>query len=108
MHLPSAASLDFDIDKHLSAIIPRNRLDRLPRPISHFLGYRETPRKPIGNIIVAAWSLLGGFIGILAVAGLFKASFVEARGGPVIVGSFVRVLSRSGTISFCRLSRPSR
>jgi hypothetical protein len=54
------------------------------------LGYRDRPPKPIGNILVALWSLVGAFCGVALVASVSKRvpSF-EARDATVIVGSFV-------------------
>ncbi|EKV12161.1 HPP family protein [Penicillium digitatum PHI26] len=53
------------------------------------LGYRDRPLKPIGNIVVALWSLVGAFCGVALVASVSKRvpSF-EARDATVIVGSF--------------------
>lgn len=95
MPLPSAASWHFSIDKYLNPIIPRNRVDRLPRPIAHFLGHRDKPGKPLGNIIVAAWSFIGGFAGTAALGGFFMSGFIQNRGGPVIIGSYVSLLLQS-------------
>lgn len=113
--VPQLPPLDFDIDAYLAPFIPTNRLNRLSQPISHFLGYRSAaPEKPLGNVVVAAWSFLGCFIGILAVSGLFMAPFIREQGGPVIVGSFVskaRFLVfyvPSHTISFLSHPIPSR
>lgn len=88
-------TLHFSIDKHLShlsPIIPPSPLPHLPRPISHFLGYRPhgspTTKQPLGNVLVSAWAFLGAFLGLVAVAGLFEADWISGRGAPIIVGSF--------------------
>jgi len=89
MHYPAAKELHFSIDKYLDPYIPRNRIDRLPRPLSHFLGYRDAPRQQIGNVPIALWAALGGFCGTAILGGLFMADFIKGAGGPVIVGSYV-------------------
>jgi hypothetical protein len=54
------------------------------------LGYRDRPPKPIGNILIALWSLLGAFCGVALVASVSKrVPAFEARGAPTIIGSFV-------------------
>jgi hypothetical protein len=54
------------------------------------LGHRESPQKPMGNILIAVWSILGVFCGVALVASVSKRvpSF-EARDAPAIIGSFV-------------------
>lgn len=89
LRLPRAQDLNFDIDLYLDPYIPKSRIDRLPRFISRFLGYRDAPRRPIGNLIVAAWSFLGGFAGTCLLAAFFMSSFIKSRGGPVVLGSYV-------------------
>lgn len=81
--------LNFDIDKYIGPVIPRSRLDRLPGPISHFLGYRDSPKRPIGNVAIATWSLFGGFIGTAILACFFMSDFIKDSGGPIIIGSYV-------------------
>jgi len=105
MHL---RTLQFSIDTyltHLSPIIPPSPLPYLPHQISHFLGYRapSTPQnQPLGNVLVSLWAFLGAFVGLVAVAGLFEASWITERGGPLIVGSFgaAAVLQFNGMFCF--------
>ncbi|GMF70246.1 unnamed protein product [Aspergillus oryzae] len=58
-----------DIDRYLNPLVPRPPWRWLPRPISHFLGYRgDKPPKNLGNLVLAFWSLIGVFCGVLVVA----------------------------------------
>ena len=81
---------NFDIDRYLNPFVPAPRWHLVPRPIAHMLGYRDRPPKPIGNIVVALWSLLGAFCGVALIASVTKRvpSF-EARDATAIIGSFV-------------------
>ena len=85
-----AKEIHFDIDKYLNPYIPRNRVARLPKPISHFLGHRESPRKEIGNLLIAAWSFLGAFVGVVVIEAFFKIPAIYDHGVPLLIGSFVR------------------
>jgi hypothetical protein len=88
---PSPSTWHFDIDSYLNPFVPAPRWHLVPKPIAHMLGHRDSPVKPIGNILIAGWSLLGAFCGVALVASVSKRvpSF-EARDAPAIVGSFVR------------------
>jgi len=88
MHFPPAAKWQFDIDKYIDPLVPRNRLDRLPNTVSHFLGYRDAPREPIGNIPIALWSFIGAFAGTAALSALFMSKWIADQGAPIIIGSF--------------------
>lgn len=81
---------NFDIDRYLNPFVPAPRWHLIPRPVAYILGYRDRPPKPIGNILIALWSLVGAFCGVALVASVSKRvpSF-EARDATVIVGSFV-------------------
>ncbi|KAE8356152.1 HPP family protein [Aspergillus coremiiformis] len=78
-----------DIDLFLNPLIPSPPWRWLPRPISHFLGYRDKPPKALGNLVIAFWSLVGVFCGVLIVAevSLHIPSF-QSHQAPVIVASF--------------------
>jgi len=78
----------FDIDRYLDPFIPPNRISRLPRPISHFLGHRTTASEPLGNIVIACWAFLGGFISIAVLSAIYMSSFVTSHHGPIIIGSY--------------------
>ena len=89
MHIPAAADLDIDIEKYLLPFIPRSCLHLLPRPLSHFLGYRDSPRKQLGSLVIAAWSFFGAFCGVAITEGVFMFPVIRAHGTPLIIGSFV-------------------
>lgn len=80
--------LDFDIDRYVNPFVPRNRLDRLPTPVSRFLGYRkDTFREPPA---VLQWfsAFVGAFVGILIIGAIFSfAPGVADKNPPVIVAS---------------------
>ncbi|RAL00186.1 HPP family protein [Aspergillus ibericus CBS 121593] len=82
--------LHVDIDAYINPYLPPPPWRRLPRPVSRFFGYRETlPPKPLGNLVVAFWALIGVFCGVLIVAEVSEhvPSF-QAHHAPVIVASF--------------------
>lgn len=82
-------SYNFDVDRYIIRIVPRSRLYLLPKPVSWFLGHRETPRKPIGNVVTWFWAFIGAFIGILVVEAVFMTETLKTEGAPVIVASLV-------------------
>ncbi|KAI9710817.1 MAG: hypothetical protein M1812_007365 [Candelaria pacifica] len=89
MQLPAAKEVNFDIDKYLNRFIPRPRLYLLPRPVSWFLGYRDKPRKEIGNVLVWGWSFLGAFCGVALIEGVVKSSsLLQSYHPPLVLGSF--------------------
>ncbi|KAE8153526.1 HPP family-domain-containing protein [Aspergillus avenaceus] len=79
-----------DIDTYLNPIIPSPPWRWLPRPISHFLGYRgDKPPKVLGNLVIAFWSLLGVFCGVLVVAEVsMHVPAFQHHNAPIIVASF--------------------
>ncbi|KXG50066.1 uncharacterized protein PGRI_060330 [Penicillium griseofulvum] len=80
---------NFDIDRYLNPFVPAPRWHLVPRPVAYMLGYRDRPPKPIGNILIALWSLLGAFCGVALVASVSKrVPAFEARDAPTIIGSF--------------------
>ncbi|KAL1642103.1 hypothetical protein SLS58_005693 [Diplodia intermedia] len=88
MKLPAAKDVHFDIDQYLNRFVPRNRIHRLPKPLSRFLGYREKPAPPIGNIIQATWALVGAFCGLTVVTAVYKfGPGIAKYNPPVIVAS---------------------
>ena len=91
--LSQVNSWHFDIDRYLNPLIPAPRWHLVPQPVAHFLGYRKETPKPLGNIAIAFWSMLGAFCGVALVAAVSShvPSF-EARDAPAIVGSFVSSL----------------
>ncbi|KAJ5562848.1 HPP-domain-containing protein [Penicillium sp. DV-2018c] len=64
-------------------------LSRLPRPISHFLGYRATAPKPLPKYLVHIWSFLGAFAGLCVVQVIFNYShYFTDRGVPGLIASY--------------------
>ncbi|KAJ5499468.1 hypothetical protein LT330_000342 [Penicillium expansum] len=64
-------------------------LARLPRSVSHWLGYRENGPKPPAKYLIHLWSFIAAFCGLCVVQGIFNYSsyFIE-RGVPGIVASY--------------------
>ena len=88
--------LNFDIDRYLNPFLPPSQIHHFPRPISRFLGHRESSRPNVGNIVSLIWSFVGAFSGIALIAGVFRASSViHHTGAPIIIGSFVSECSQS-------------
>lgn len=84
--------LHVDIDAFLNPYLPPPPWHHLPQPISRFFGYRKTlAPKPLGNLVIAFWSMIGVFCGVLVVAEVSEhiPSF-QAHHAPIIVASFVR------------------
>ncbi|KAE8383293.1 HPP family-domain-containing protein [Aspergillus bertholletiae] len=79
-----------DIDKYLNPLIPRPPWRWLPRPISHFLGYRgDKPPKNLGNLVIVFWTLIGVFCGVLVVAEVtMHVPSFQNHHAPIIVASF--------------------
>lgn len=73
-------------------ISEREFLARLPRSVSHWLGYRENGPKPPAKYLIHLWSFIAAFCGLCVVQGIFNYSsyFIE-RGVPGIVASYVRL-----------------
>ncbi|KAL2854599.1 HPP family-domain-containing protein [Aspergillus pseudodeflectus] len=94
----------FDIDAKLNRFLPRPPWHHLPRPVSHFFGYRgdEQP-KTVGNIVIAYWSLIGAFCGVLLISevSLHIPEF-QNHHAPIIVGSF----GAAAVLEFCAIESP--
>ncbi|PYH41986.1 HPP family protein [Aspergillus saccharolyticus JOP 1030-1] len=82
--------LHVDIDAYINPFLPPPPWRYLPRPVSRFLGYREPPNpKPLGNLVVTFWTLIGVFCGVLVVAETsMHVPFFEHHNAPIIVASF--------------------
>ncbi|KAH6709355.1 HPP family-domain-containing protein [Leptodontidium sp. MPI-SDFR-AT-0119] len=80
-------SYNFDVDRYINRIIPRSRLYLLPKPISWFLGHRETPPKQIGNVVTWFWAFIGAFCGILVIEAVFQTERLKSDGAPIIIAS---------------------
>lgn len=87
--ISKAAEWNFDIDHYLNRIAPRSRLDRLPSSVSRWLGYRKEPKKDVGNILQAFWSLVGAFCGLAVISAVFANSpLIQRHHPPVLIASF--------------------
>jgi len=80
-------AFNFDVDHYINRFIPRPRLHLLPTPISWFLGYRSSPTRPTGNVVVWFWAFIGAFAGILVVEAVFHAGTLMAHGTPTVIAS---------------------
>lgn len=83
-----AKHFSFDIDRHLNAYIPSNFVRTLPKPIARFLGYRDGPRRDIGNVLIAGWAFFGAFVGIITIEAVFLIPVIHDHGVPIVIGSF--------------------
>ncbi|KAJ5921308.1 hypothetical protein N7466_009634 [Penicillium verhagenii] len=101
--LARVSTWNFDIDRYLNRLVPAPRWHLIPKPVAHFLGYRTETPKPLGNIVIAFWSLIGAFCGVALVASVSQnvPSF-EARDAPAIIGSF----GAAAVIEFCVIDSP--
>ena len=66
-------------------------LARLPRVISHFLGYRPKSPKPLPQYLIYLWSFINTFIALCVLQAIFRYShYFINRGVPGIIASYVR------------------
>ena len=89
MRSREAKDWHFDLDHHLNPYLPRNRISRLSKPLSRFLGYRDGPRPEVGNVLIAGWAFVGAFVGIVAIEALFMIPAIQNHGVPLLVASSV-------------------
>ena len=88
-HIAAIEEWHLDIDNILRFFIPRNYTHLLPSPISRFLGYRDGRQKPIGNVFIAVWALVGAFVGVVVLEALFMAPEIRRHSPPPVIASFV-------------------
>jgi len=101
--IPAASDLHFEIDHYLNKIIPPTLVHRLPRPISYFLGHRETPKPDVGNILIAFWALVGAFCGLTVVGAAFRYSpWIQEHHPPVLIAS----LGAAAVLEFNAVAAP--
>lgn len=80
--------LHFNIDDHINPYLPHVPISRLPRPVSRFLGYRETPDAEVPSLLIWCWAFMGAFIGLITVQSLnLYAPGLQKWNPPVIVAS---------------------
>lgn len=79
----------FDIDHYLNKVVPPPPWPYLPYPVAHFLGYRRHQTHNIGTLAPIFWAFIGIWcsLSIIQVVDLHIPEF-EARGVPIIIGSF--------------------
>ncbi|KAK8932430.1 HPP family protein [Metarhizium anisopliae] len=79
----------FDIDRFLNPFVPSPPWRFLPYPVARWFGYRKAKPKDAGNLMPVFWAFIGVFAAILTIQAVSKRvpSF-QARGAPIIVGSF--------------------
>jgi hypothetical protein len=76
----------------VSSYMATPRLARLPRWISHWLGYRPEAVKPLSKYEVALWSFITSFCGLSVVQAIFNYSdYFTERNVPGIIASYVSV-----------------
>ena len=81
---------DFDIDKYIVKILPQPWLQHIPRPISHWVGYRRESPKKRPDVVIWLWTWIGAFCGVAVIEAVFQRNlYFSDRGVPIIVGSFV-------------------
>ncbi|KAI5949594.1 hypothetical protein KGF54_005471 [Candida jiufengensis] len=80
----------FSIDDLFDKYLPSNQLYRLPRPISHFLGYHKPPHKPTHDYWIWLETLIGTFCGLSLLMGIFKNPniFTDHHHAPIILASY--------------------
>jgi hypothetical protein len=94
---------NFDIDRYLNPLIPHSRLSALPRPISHFLGYRKNPQKE--PPVALQWVLM--FIatvgGLCLVGGLFNTAYGITKWHPPVM---IASLGASAVLDYNTIRSP--
>ncbi|GES58045.1 HPP family protein [Aspergillus terreus] len=93
-----------DIDTFLNPYLPAPPWRHLPRPISHFMGYRgDHHPQAMGNLLIALWSLIGAFCGVIVVAEVcMHVPSFQSHHAPIIVGSF----GAAAVLEFCAIESP--
>lgn len=80
--------LDFDIDSIVNPLVPCNPLGSLPRPITHWLGYRHQPHAEPPALIQWPLTFLATVAGLLVVGAVLNtAPAIVALHPPVLVAS---------------------
>ena len=80
--------LNPNIDTILNPFIPHNQVRHLPKPLSHFLGYRSTPTKEPPTLIQWLLTLITTVAGICVVGAVFNyAPGITKWNPPTLVAS---------------------
>ncbi|RMD42138.1 hypothetical protein DV735_g2990, partial [Chaetothyriales sp. CBS 134920] len=83
----------YDIDTYLDPITPQRFLHHLPRPISHFLGYRPPSRckapSPRHPLVLWMFSFLGAFCGVALIEAVYMhLPQLDGHTVPIVMASF--------------------
>ena len=71
-------------------LMAASRLSRLPRWMSHWLGYRPETPTPLPTWQIAAWSFITAFCGLSVLQGIYNYSdYFKERNVPGIIASYV-------------------
>jgi len=102
-YLEAFRAAHFDVDVYLNPVIPPNPSKYFPRPVSHFLGYRNKAVHEPGNVFIAFWALISTYVGLLLVGLAFRQiPWIETLHPPVLIGS----LGAAAILEFNILSSP--
>ncbi|KAK3116152.1 hypothetical protein LTR53_003761 [Teratosphaeriaceae sp. CCFEE 6253] len=82
-----SALLDFDFDHYINPYIPHSRLHALPRPLTHFLGYRKDEFTEPPALIRWPLMFVATLAGLCLVAGIFDYSAIAYLHPPVMIAS---------------------
>ncbi|RJE19321.1 HPP family [Aspergillus sclerotialis] len=93
----------FDIDRYINPFIPAPPWRWLPRPISHFLGYRPQPPPPMGNVLIALWSLVSIFCGLSIITSVtMNVPAFQHHNSPSVIASF----GAAAVLEYCAIESP--
>jgi len=80
--------LNINLDTHLNPYIPHNQVRHLPKPISHFLGYRSSPTKEPPTLVQWLLTLIATVAGICVVGAVYNyAPGITQWNPPTLVAS---------------------
>lgn len=80
--------VNFDVDDYLNPYLRKAPLERLPKPISRFLGYRDKQQASVTNLQIWSWAFIGAFLGLLTIGAMSKyAPGLSQYHPPVLIAS---------------------
>ncbi|KAK2766089.1 hypothetical protein FQN54_007604 [Arachnomyces sp. PD_36] len=96
-------TLHVEVDDHLNPYLSPPPWHHLPPWLSRFLGHRDGPQKPVGNVMVAVWSFIGVFSGLAMIEGVgMNIPSFQEHNAPLIVASF----GAAAVLEFCVIESP--